>query len=266
MSDSENKGSYDTLVSQINQISHNAFSDSASPINTALQVLAPCDLPAPPQAKAGNYPCVCFWTQKKWTEWNESAEGRLSQQNDKFHNTRYLENITGERLNVTHVTNILNSMWEIWHFFCHQNFINANATWMTMPLSLKKAFCSETAQLVKVSVIKWIKVVNHEPVLLGVSSVAIPDGSSPSRTRAAPSSPNDDAVPTGGSNNNVTLIKPIDNGISIRSSNVAAMSSSDDSCLVSTSDASTFPSTDCLSPIADVDRLGSMTVRIKNSL
>ncbi|KAN0087913.1 hypothetical protein V8E55_006534 [Tylopilus felleus] len=99
--------------------------------------------PAPPLLQAEDHPDIQFWTERKWKKWNESAEGQFSKQKDKFHNTRYLEDVKGVRLDSTHISNILNCLRDIWHGFRIQNHIDANTIWTTMSLPLKRILCTE---------------------------------------------------------------------------------------------------------------------------
>ena len=71
----------------------------------------------PPQLKVQDYLAVRFWTESKWKQWNESAEGQLSKQSDRTHNTRFLEDLNGIQLDTIRVTKILDCMRDIWHGF-----------------------------------------------------------------------------------------------------------------------------------------------------
>ncbi|KAN0097077.1 hypothetical protein V8E55_001523, partial [Tylopilus felleus] len=138
--------SYNTLVSQLNQISNNSTDISSHPSGVALQPPTPSDTPALPQFKAEDYPHIQFGTEKDWKNWNETAKGQKSKQEDKFHNTRYLENADGEHLDAVRITSILNCMRNIWHRFCRQNLIDASTTWTSMSLPLKKLLRAEMAK------------------------------------------------------------------------------------------------------------------------
>ncbi|KAG9309553.1 hypothetical protein JVU11DRAFT_10531 [Chiua virens] len=98
---------------------------------------------APPQLKVQDYPTVRFWTESQWKHWNESAEGQLSKQTDRTHNTRFLEDLNSIWLDATRVAKILDCMRDIWHGFRLRNAIDATTTLKTMSHDLKTFFCNE---------------------------------------------------------------------------------------------------------------------------
>ena len=97
----------------------------------------------PPQLKVQDYPAVRFWTESKWKQWNESAEGQLSKQSDRTHNTRFLEDPNSIWLDAIRVTKILDCIHNIWHGFQHRSAIDVTTTWKTMSHDVKTFFRNE---------------------------------------------------------------------------------------------------------------------------
>ena len=90
-----------------------------------------------------DYPAVRFWTESKWKQWNESAEGQLSKQSDRTHNTRFLEDPNSIWLDAIQVTKILDCIHDIWHGFQHRSAIDVTTTWKTMSHDVKTFFRNE---------------------------------------------------------------------------------------------------------------------------
>ncbi|KAI5987342.1 hypothetical protein F5J12DRAFT_898543 [Pisolithus orientalis] len=99
--------------------------------------------PAPlPHCDRSAYKKVWFWTEKEYKDWKATVEGQAIISKSQ---TAYLEDEDGKQLPEKHVSKILSTMHEIWHDLCCQGQINANMTWTSMPLSIKKIFCTEIA-------------------------------------------------------------------------------------------------------------------------
>ncbi|KAF8141645.1 hypothetical protein EV363DRAFT_1443556 [Boletus edulis] len=134
--------SYNLLVAQLNRsMTSNEVSAGAiditlqTPVGEASSFLKPEALP---KLKATDYPHVCFWTEKKWSEWKESDAGQASSSNHSF-----LEDARGQLLSETRVASILSNMRDLWHEFRTRKLIDASMTWKSMPLGTKKTFRSE---------------------------------------------------------------------------------------------------------------------------
>ncbi|KAI5988651.1 hypothetical protein F5J12DRAFT_898148 [Pisolithus orientalis] len=99
--------------------------------------------PAPlPHCDRSAYKKVQFWTEKEYKDWKATAEGQAVMSKSQ---TAYLEDKDGKQLPKKHVSKILLTMCEIWHNLCCQGQIDANMTWTSMPLSIKKIFRTEIA-------------------------------------------------------------------------------------------------------------------------
>jgi len=137
--------SYYALIGQLNR-STTSGSDEASStaIDVTLRAWAPIQTDsflnpaATPQLKADDYPLVRFWTEKKWNAWKESDAGQASTSKHLF-----LEDDSGRPLPEARVTSILSNMRDIWHEFRRRKLIDANVTWKSMSLIVKKTFRAE---------------------------------------------------------------------------------------------------------------------------
>ncbi|KAI6009560.1 hypothetical protein F5J12DRAFT_782067 [Pisolithus orientalis] len=99
--------------------------------------------PAPlPHRDRSAYKKVWFWTEKEYKDWKATAEGQAIMSKSQ---TAYLEDEDGKQLPKKCVSKILSTMCEIWHDLHCQGQIDANTTWKSMPLSIKKIFHTEIA-------------------------------------------------------------------------------------------------------------------------
>ena len=139
------RGAYQALLSHLNTISSSSDGGPDATINVGLQPAGQTSRlllhsTPPPQCDRSAYTDVRFWTEKQYKEWKKTAEGtKIAEENT----TAYLENEKGELLSDDRVGKILSMMHEIWHDLRGQGQIDAQTTWTTMLLSVKKVFHSE---------------------------------------------------------------------------------------------------------------------------
>ncbi|KAI6004341.1 hypothetical protein F5J12DRAFT_893423 [Pisolithus orientalis] len=96
---------------------------------------------SPPQLDHADYAKTRCWTEEDWKRWCMTPEGQGANSQMSF-----LEDKNGEALPAARITNILQAMRSIWHEFHKYGLINAQTTWSSMPLTLKKAFHLEIMQ------------------------------------------------------------------------------------------------------------------------
>lgn len=136
--------SYYALIGQLNRSVPVASDEASTAIDVTLRTWTPVQTdsflnPAPIlQLKADNYPLVRFWTEKKWHVWKGTDNGEASTSKHSF-----LEDDLGQPLPEARVTSILSNMRDIWHKFRRRNLIDANITWTSMSLVVKKTFRAE---------------------------------------------------------------------------------------------------------------------------
>lgn len=88
-----------------------------------------------PQLNRADYPKTRSWTEEEWKRWCMTPEGQHSNLQ-----TSFLEDDAGRPLSNARVTSILQGMRGIWHGFRKCGAIDAETTWVSMPLTVKNTF------------------------------------------------------------------------------------------------------------------------------
>ncbi|KIO13865.1 hypothetical protein M404DRAFT_18135 [Pisolithus tinctorius Marx 270] len=139
------QNAYNTLVSRLtlNQPDQSILSDGF--LNISLKSLPIATMPflnVPPvlQLNQADYPKVQYWFEKDWKAFRMTAQGQASS------TMAFIEDTNGRELASEKITNVLQTMWSIWHEFHTHRLIDAQTTWTSMSLQVKKAFCGELVQ------------------------------------------------------------------------------------------------------------------------
>ncbi|KAI6041433.1 hypothetical protein EDC04DRAFT_2601761 [Pisolithus marmoratus] len=128
------QNTYNTLVAQLSVVgSDSCTSPEDSTIKTTLRSAPVTTMPLLnadplPQLNWANYRKTRSWTEEEWKRWCMTPEGQCSNLQ-----TLFLKDDTG-------VTSILQGMCGIWHGFRKCRAIDAETTWVSMPLMVKNTF------------------------------------------------------------------------------------------------------------------------------
>ncbi|KAI6043579.1 hypothetical protein EDC04DRAFT_2890728 [Pisolithus marmoratus] len=135
------QNAYNTLVMQLSVIGSDSCTlPEDSTIKTMLRSAPIATMPLLnadplPQLNQADYPKTCSWTEEEWKRWCMTPEGQCSNLQ-----TSFLKDDTGQPLSNARVTSILQGMCSIWHGFHKCGAIDAETTWVLMPLTVKNTF------------------------------------------------------------------------------------------------------------------------------
>ncbi|KAI6094450.1 hypothetical protein EDD17DRAFT_1765046 [Pisolithus thermaeus] len=140
------QNTYNTLVARLTVNQSDPSTSMDGPVNLTLRSVPITMTPllnVPPvlQLNRVDYPRVRYWFEKDWKNFCMTAEGQECSA------TAFIEDKNGRELASEKVSTILQTMRSIWHELRAHGQIDAQTTWSSMSLQVKKAFHGELVQM-----------------------------------------------------------------------------------------------------------------------
>ncbi|KAI6033720.1 hypothetical protein BKA83DRAFT_4486786 [Pisolithus microcarpus] len=140
------QNTYNTLVARLTVYQSDQSTSEDGPVNVKLRLAPITTIPllnVPPviQLNRVDYPRVRYWFEKDWKNFCMTAEGQ------ECSTTAFIEDENGQELASEKISTILQTMHSIWHELRTHGLIDAQTTWSSMSLQVKKVFRGELVQM-----------------------------------------------------------------------------------------------------------------------